>query len=362
MPTEGPTPPAELLRVARRSVHAVDVTARFPRGQRLFRNVVVEVDRRARTELRLRVDAGGVYVSASPGLAVVGRGPLPDYRVTDLRYDFEGARFDLAAPRGFGGRVVEAAVEAFLNAAVQPKLPPKLRARGYDPRRDPDLPATVRALAAAFPLGGASADGGGAGAAGAGDLPGGPLEGAEALGVAMSIQVTDDVRVAIPGLEGLEVFLPRGRLLTVDARTRGPATAPSLDRLHVFAQDRGVVIRSTERGLRGLLEHFDVTAATLRPGARGPRIDVEYVFLLERMVDSALLLGELGRTLSARYGAGSAGSTPGGAAPAPVRIGELRPLVDRLLVDALQGLVRDLLTEFDELVPGVSLRAFFGAP
>ena len=274
------TSSAELAKIARESVFAVNVAVRFAGARKLFTHALVEVDRVAGTTMRARVDPGGVYLSASPGLRVVGRGPLPDFSIADIAYDFQRARFDVQSPRGLGGPIVEAVLEGFLNASIAPRLPPALRRPGYRPQTDPDLGGTIAGLVRSLGLGTSAVGASPLGSGGA--LPAEIADGVD-LAVSLDLQTTGDVRLAVPDMDDYVVVVPTGRILTVDLRTTGSIAHPVMKKLHITAHDRGVLIQYAKPGLMALVAHFDVIALLVQPG---PRYSFEVVMLIERLADS----------------------------------------------------------------------------
>ena len=335
------TSSAELATIARESVFAVNVAVRFAGARRLYTQALVEVDRVAGTTMRARVDPGGVYLSASPGLHVVGRGLLPDFSVTDIAYDFQRARFDVHSPRGLGGPIVEAVLEGFLNTSIAPRLPAALRRPGYSPQTDPDLAGTIAGLVRTLGLGTSGTASVGGGAA----LPPELADGVD-LAVSLDLQMSGDIRLAVPGMADYQVAVPRGRILTVELRTAGSIVHPVMEKLHITAHDRGVLIEYAKPGLMGLIAHFDVTAMLVRPG---PLYTFEVVMLIERLADSLGLVAGLAASLAGAYHVSP---------PPPARIEAIRPLVNRMLADGISGLVSGLLATHDRIVPGISLRAF----
>jgi len=335
----GSVPSVDWGEVAQESVFAVRVSARWNAARTLHSDGLVEVGLRPGSRVSARVDEGGVFLHVDPDLHVDLRGPLPDFRVDTAAYRFHDARFDVEAP-GLGGAVLERIAEGWLNAKVRPQLPASLRHRDYSPRTDPGLGATVRGVAAMLPLDGSGGDG----RAGADATQ---LEGATDLGAHLTLETRRDIAVPAPGLDDLEVHLAPGTRLFVDVDTHGRADDPRLTEIVVRADDGGVVIRNTTPGVRGLLENIDVRRMSIQPG---PTLRFEYVLLLERLADAATLTARLADTLAGRY-------TPGVAGPA--RIDFIRPNIDRMLAEAVGGLPADLLSEYDDVVPGLSLRQVF---
>lgn len=329
--------------VAQESVFAIGVSATWARDLRLHRSGLVDVTMRAGTRVQLRVDAGGLFLFAEPPLPVKLRGPLPDVAFDTASYDFHRARFDVRSDAGLVGPVLDVVVERYLNGTLRRRLPPALLRRDYAPQRDPDLAGTVRGTVAMLPLGGDGGDGGETAAPG---LPE-ELHHARDLAAHLTLHTRRDLAVPAPGLDELEVFVPKGARLFVDVRTSGPAARPRLDSVVVKADGPGVTIRSTGDGLLDALTSLEITRITIEPG---PRLRFDYDLLIERLVNAPLHLARFAEVLAGRYGAIDAPE---------IRIDALRPKVDSLLDEAVGGLLRDLLAEYDGVLPGVSLRAIF---
>jgi hypothetical protein len=328
--------------IAQESVFAAGIAATWARELPVHRSGLIDVTVRSGTRVSLRIDPGGMFVHATPALRVVLRGPLPDVSFDTASYDFHASRFDVSADAGLAGPVLEAVVERWLNGTLRKRLPAPLLRRDYAPQADPDLAGTVRSIAGLLPLG---ADDGGS----AGGLPE-ELRDAHELAAHLTLQLRRDVAIAIPGLDGMEVRLPKGARLFIDVRTEGAASTPSLHEVVVQAQGRGVVIASTGTGLLDALESIEVTRMTIRPG---PKLAFRYELLIERLLNAPALLSRFAQVLAGRYSPDAQGD---------IVLDSLRANITLMLDEAVGGLLRDLLAEYDRVLPGISLRALFTAP
>jgi hypothetical protein len=338
----------DLVQLAKRSVFAIGLSATWPNARRLHQSTLFDVLLRANTRVRARVDAGGAHLTAAPGIEVVGAGPLPDLAVQHASYRFDRARFDVDVGGFLAGPLVEGVVEAFLNAKVQPSLPATIRRQGYSPQRDADLARTTRELAAALDLGGGARPS-------TNGLPA-ELRAARDLTVFVELVVAEDVALAVPDLDGMEVFVARGTILHAHLRTHGNLDTPVLDALEVRAESKGVVIRSTAAGPLAALEALEVTSLIVRPpigtdgatlGPSTPAFSFEYELLVEKLIDGAVRLATLATFLGGHYMPSE---------PPEIRLRSFRENVDRMLHDGLSALFEGLLSQIDGVVPGISVR------
>ncbi|MCZ7682954.1 MAG: hypothetical protein M5U28_30780 [Sandaracinaceae bacterium] len=329
---------AELAALGKRSLFAAGVSATAVRRLRLYDTAALDVALPAGSEVRFRVDPGGCHLVVTPGLEVIGAGALPDLTLTRARYDFRSTRFE-ADVAGLSGALAEPLLELFLNRSVRPRLPAALRRAGYSLDRDPDLAATLRELTGALSLGGGVPGGAGGGAS---------LSSARELAVFLQLKLDADVSFPLEGLDALEVFVPRGAILSAWIRTSGPLGDPALRRLEVEAPARGVVLRSTGGGLAALAA-LEVRRVTVYPG---PAFAFEYELLLEQLAEGALLLGRFAEVLAGRF---APAATP------EVRLRGLRTMIDAALTEGFGAFVAALLARYDAVIPAVSLRALLRA-
>jgi hypothetical protein len=325
--------------IAQESVTAVQVGATFSRDLPVHRKGLLEVTLRRGTRVSLRVDEGGLNVHAAPALVAALAGPLPDVSFATARYDFHRARFDVDANAGIVGPIVEALIEGYLNGELKKKLPAPLLRRDYRPQRDADLAGTVRAVTSLLPLGG--------GGGGSGGLPD-ELAHAGDLAVHLTLTTQRDVVTEAPGLDDTVVRIPKDARLFVEAHTSGSASSPSLRDIVVKANGRGVIIASNGPGLLASLEAIEISRMTITPG---PKLAFEYELLVERLLNAPAVLMRFAELLAGRYSPDAQGN---------IVLESLRPNITKMLEEAVGNLLRDLLSEYDRVVPGLSLRAVFG--
>ena len=328
--------------VAQESVTAVQVGATFARDLPVHQKGLLDVTLRRGTRVSLRVDEGGFHVHAAPALVAALAGPLPDVSFATARYDFHRARFDVDANAGLVGPIVEALIEGYLNGDLKKKLPAPLLRRDYTPQRDSDLAGTVRGVTALLPLKG---DGDGAGSGGLPD----ELAHAGDLAVHLTLTTQRDVVTEVPGIDDTVVRIPKGARLFVEARTSGKASSPSLHDIVVKATGRGVIIASDGPGLLASLESIEISRMTITPG---PALAFEYELLIERLLNAPAVLLRFAELLAGRYSPDAQGE---------VVLHSLRPNITKMLEEAVGNLLRSLLSEYDQVVPGLSLKSVFHA-
>jgi len=253
-------------RVARESVFERERrSSPFAGARRLYTQALVEVDRVAGTTMRARVDPGGVYLSASPGLhwssdaARCPTSPSPDIRVrlpASALVDVPLARGLGRADRRGGARgLSQREHRTAFACGVAPSV-------DYSRRRtDPDLAGTDRwARAHARGLGTSGTASVGAGAA----LPPELADGVD-LAVSLDLQmsgVTSGSRCqAWPTTRSRS--RPAAFSRWISGRREHRASGDG-EAAHHGAR-RGVLIAYAKPGLMALVAHFDVTAMLVRP-------------------------------------------------------------------------------------------------
>jgi hypothetical protein len=283
------------------------------------------------TRLECQVDEGGFTLSATPGIVVSGAGET--LHVTSVRYDFATASFTTAASVRVDvpflhlyAKLAEHKINAALNDKLKPLLPPNVAKAGYDPKTDPNLPATIQALSAHFPTTG-----------GGSSLSDATLH--------HTLVIQEEIRAPL-GVDNLELYIKPQTSIFLELSTVGDVHHPKLKSAGLSSGD-GIVLRKA--GGRSAQE-ISIKEVEITPGGH---FRFDYDLLPEH------LLG-----LFSAFGAIATSHTSEEAAlrlqhvKSP-RLDAVRAMVDEKLQAAAPPKFHELLTKYDHVVPGYSLLDLF---
>lgn len=338
MPASG----GEALQLAQKSVTGGSVGATLDGAQTAYRDSDLEVVFDAGSRLTASLGYGGLSFGAQPGILVKVRN-APDVRINQVRWNFAEARFTAdVASDGFDlfgviGKIGKWKVEKVLDQKLKPLLPAPIRQAGYLPQRDPDLSGTIGQMQKMFEFSAGEAAGTG------GAMPGKLSAPSASLDVAMP----DALQIPL-GDSGLELVIDKGTAIDISAQGQGKAGKPTLDRLSLRAGAKGIQVRP----IAGMFKEFkelDLHGVSIQAGGK---FDFDYDLSAEGAIQGLAALGQL---LGLAMGQPVSGQVP------DVKLDGIRKEVDAKLQSEVPPRFKAFLQQYDGLVPGFSLKAFFGA-
>jgi hypothetical protein len=284
------------------------------------------------TTVSFDLDEGGLLIQVKPGLIV--EGPGEKLHVDTVRYDFATASFTTHASARFDvfgvyAKLAQRKLNHVLDVALKPLLPAKVQQAGYDPKTDPDLAATLKGVAAHLPSGGGSG------------LPGGTLSHAE---IHNSILVNEEVRIPL-GLDGVELYIKPQTSISLQLKTTGDVLHPKLEQASLSSLE-GIILRKGA----GSLQQLRIKEVDIAPGGR---FNFDYDLLPEHLVGLFQLFGAAAQSHSEVELAVRTREVHA------ARLDAVRKDVDAKLQATVPARFRELLAQYDHIVPGLSLLDLF---
>lgn len=331
----------EAVQMAQKSVNGGSVGATLDGAQSAYKDSDIEVMFDAGSRLTASLGYGGLSFGAQPGILVKVK-HAPDVRINQVRWNFAEARFtaDVAADGfdlfGVIGKIGKWKVEKVLDQKLKPLLPPAVRQAGYSPQRDPNLTATIGQMQKMFEFSAGDAAGAAGGMAGKLSAPSASLD----------VAMPDDLRIAL-GDSGLELVIAKGTPIDLDAQGQGKAGQPTLDRLSLRAGDKGIQIRPVSGVFKDFKE-MDLHGVSVRASGA---FEFDYDLSAEGAIQGLAALGQL---LGLAMGQPVSGQVP------DVKLESIRKEIDAKLQAEVPPRFKAFVQQYDGLIPGFSLKAFFG--
>ena len=337
-----PASGAEAVQLAQKSVTGGSVGATLDSAQTAYQDCDIQVQFDAGSRLSASLGYGGLSFGAQPGILVKVNN-APDVRINQVRWNFAEARFtaDVASDGfdlfGIIGKIGKWKVEKVLDQKLKPLLPPAIRQAGYSPQRDPYLTATIGQMQKMFEFSAGDAAGAAGGMAGKLSAPSAGLD----------VSMPDDLQVPL-GDSGLELIIAKGTPIDLSAQGQGKAGNPTLERLSLRAGAKGIQIRPTS-GVFKEFKEMDIRGVSVRAGGA---FDFDYDLSAEGTIQGLAALGQL---LGLAMGQPVSGNVP------DVKLDSIRKEIDAKLQSEVPPRFKAFVQQYDGLVPGFSLKAFFGA-
>ena len=350
--------------LARDSLFSADASVTALDGQELYHEGHVRVRFDPNTRFSVRLDPGGLHLSADPGIEVDV--PGPNLRISSIGYDFQAAKFHAYGKASFDlfgayASIAMGVVERALEKKVKPLLPSRIQQPGYSMARDPNLQETVQQLQNTFQFAGgghAATQQGGRTEGGQRDGGGPPPEGGAAGGGVPGLsrlvdpsafavlQAPRDLHIPL-GTEQLELYIHAGALLDISVDGSGPMARPKLKQLSLTSPGSGIEIQSTGKGLKDAFMGLTMKRIGVGPGGK---FDFDYDLRPEEMGRGLLgLVALLGMAAGEHVG-----SIP------DVKMQGVRKELDERLQREVPPRLKAFLGEFDHILPGFSLLDIFG--
>jgi len=335
---ENGRPVNDPTQVAKQSVWGADVSATDAQGEELLRDGHTVVRIAPGTRLTVGFDPGGLSIGADPGFVVETLGPTA--RITNVRYDFATAKFQVYASAhidlfGAWASIVQSVGARALDQKYRPLLPAALQKAGYSPANDPDLQGTMQGLAGVFTVSGGPA----------GD-PAAAMHRFVDPSAFAQLVAPEELHVPL-GTDQLEVFLAKGTRIDLSLDAAGAADKPHLKLLTMRSSSPGIAIRSTGSGVLDSLKGLTLNEIAIQPGGK---FAFDYSLDVEQMADGLQALGAL-LGLAAGESVGPLQQT---------KLDSIRKELDARLQQEVPPRFRAFLLQFDQALPGFSLTDFFG--
>ncbi len=294
----------------------------------------------AGTRISAYLSRHGLTFSASPHLTWRSAW-APDANIQRLTYDFSSARFTADAS-GFGPDFLyRNAVEENANSELTLRLPPAMRQPGYNPFADPELETNVQRMIDLL----TSTSDPDTGAARERDFAQ-----VSAPSVSFDFTLPEERRIQLPGAEQ-SAWIEAGTRIDISMSTNGPIDAPQLSSLRVSFSEPVIVGKGEEKP--DGFGHMDLHAFNL---AANGQITLEYELGPEQAIDGVrglflLLAIASDARVAAQANTGSFERT---------RMERLRGQIQEQIDSGIEPQFADLVRRNDDLLPGLSLREFFG--
>ncbi len=339
-----PQSPGEAMGMAQQSVRSANVGATMTEGTTAYKDSDIQVDFDPGSRLAARLDGGGIHLTAEPGILIQVRN-APDFRLKSITWSFAEGRFitDAAAAHfdvlGVLGRLGSWKIAKVLDQKLKPLLPAAVQRAGYSPRTDLDLAGTISQMTRMFDF----AQAPGAGAGGAGGMAG-KLRDASA---GLNVDLPKEFRVPL-GDSGMELVIDQGTPLSLSAQSQGALAHPVIQSLSLGAGGKGIRVKPVSGNFKEFKE-LDMRSVNI---ARGGTFTFDYDLSAERLADGLVGLVQL---------LGMATGHPVGGQAPDIKLDFVRKEIDAKLQEEVPGRFRALLEQYDQLVPGMSLKGLFGA-
>lgn len=323
------------------SVHAVTAEATIAAHQTLPSPPGKTIHTDGATQVRVSATAGGLSISFSPHLVITNHDPR--WYVPDVDIWVHGAEWSFATQRlsvswtarnivnwvGDPGTELLAAMSSAISS-----LPGRMRAAGYNPFADPELPADLTAFAARL-------------SSGAG--PGGALPRMSGGTVEASFSLADEVRRSAG--DGVTIVVPARSTITVRATLGGIPARPADLRISGITLSLSEGARINLRALGQDWPVIDLQSATVLSGGR---ISANYRIVHEDIGTALLQLLAAAQVASDPLSAGQIRDD------LTVRDEAAHRLIDRKMREQLEPMLRTLIINNAGAVPGLDLRQVFG--
>jgi hypothetical protein len=384
---------------AQESVSNVSASATYDETTEIFHKYGFQVLLVPGTRLAASLNEHGLAVAASSIVVVAPTGQRIDVEFVEASYDFRTASFQVTRietgsdPLNLAGYAREG-LEGYLNGVIRPQLPEPLRKKDYSVKSDPDLPGTASALNGIFRGGGggglpklrdarahvgltipeklpapATIPGGarpfypGGSGVGIDVFASGPLQDIRQFNVQINLTLYREIQAPID--DEHELFIARGTVLLLEARASGPSDKPRLESITLYVDsskarvhdrfDRWASNRESGLIIRPSRESFDRRMrGGLEEGQFGPRPSPRSEFGKNF---KAAIEGPLSWLHVTRIDVGRGGKF---AFTYRTEVDQARPIAEEQLQRAVPPLFKELILQNEKLIPGFSLREFFG--